>query len=150
MKDVRGKVAFVTGGASGIGLATARRFGAEGAKLCIATTNQAKLDRAVPALRDEGYEAMGLRVDVQHMAEVQAMAAAALAAFGRIDILICSHGYSNFGDVVDQAEEEWLKVLDVDLIGCYRCSKAVLPAMLAQQWGRIIYVSATSAFRCAA
>lgn len=144
------KVAVITGGASGIGLATARRFGAEGAKLCIATSNQEKIDRALPLLRDEGFEVIGVSVDVRQMSSVQAMVATVLAAFGRIDILVCSHGYSNFGDVVDQNEEEWLKVLDVDLIGCYRCSKATLPTMLKQRWGRVIYVSATSAFRCVA
>lgn len=147
---LEGKVAVITGGASGIGLATARRFGAEGAKLCIATSNQEKIDRAVPLLRDEGFEMIGISVDVRQTSSVQAMVAAALEAFGRIDILVCSHGYSNFGDVVEQDEEEWLKVLDVDLVGCYRCSKAALPTMLKQKWGRVIFVSATSAFRCAA
>jgi 3-hydroxybutyrate dehydrogenase len=76
------------------------------------------------------------------------LAAAALGAFGRIDILVCSHGYSHFSNVVDEDEEEWIKVLDIDLIGCFRCSKAVLPAMLKQKWGRIVYVAATSSFRC--
>lgn len=145
---LEGKVAVITGGASGIGLATARRFGAEGARLCVATKNQAKLDRAIPMLQEAGYEAIGVLVDVRRMAEVQAMAAAAVEKFGRIDILICSHGYSHFGNVLDQGEEEWAKVVDVDLTGCYRCSKAVLSTMLAQRWGRIIYVAATSSFRC--
>jgi NAD(P)-dependent dehydrogenase (short-subunit alcohol dehydrogenase family) len=144
------RVALITGGASGIGLATARRFGREGAKLCIATSNQDKIDRAVPSLLREGFEVLGVPVDVRQTASVQTMVSDTLDAFGRIDILVCSHGYSNFGDVVEQDEDEWLKVLDVDLIGCYRCSKAALPGMLKQKWGRIIYVSATSAFRCEA
>jgi NAD(P)-dependent dehydrogenase (short-subunit alcohol dehydrogenase family) len=143
-----GRVAIITGGASGIGLATARRFGAEGARLCVATSNQQKLDRAVPALSAEGYSAIGVRADVQNMAEVRAMAAAALQAFGRIDILVCSHSFSAFGNVVEHDDTLWEKVIDVDLIGCYRCSKAVLPSMLNQKWGRIIFISATSAFRC--
>jgi 3-hydroxybutyrate dehydrogenase len=145
---LEGRVAVITGGASGIGLATARRFGQEGARLCVATINQAKLDQAVPALRGAGYETIGVRVDVQEMPQVRAMAAAVLEAFGRIDILVCSHGFSAFGNVVDHDDTLWERVLDVDLIGCYRCSKAVLPPMLRQKWGRILYVSATSAFRC--
>jgi NAD(P)-dependent dehydrogenase (short-subunit alcohol dehydrogenase family) len=116
----------------------------------VATKNQAKLDRTVPALRKAGYEAIGVLVDVRRTDQVSAMAAAALNAYGRIDILVCSHGYSHFGDVVQQEEDEWMKVVDVDLTGCYRCSKAVLPTMLAQKWGRIIYVAATSSFRCEA
>ena len=143
-----GKVAVITGGASGIGLATAQQYGAEGAKLCISTSNQEKLDRAIPMLRNQKYEAIGVRADVRRMDEVTMLAAKAVEAFGHIDILICSHGYSHFSEVVDEVEEEWVKVLDIDLIGCFRCSKAVLPAMLKQKWGRIIYVSATSAFRC--
>src|SRR5262245_33537534 len=82
------------------------------------------------------------------MADLERLAKHTVEAFGRIDILVCSHGYSHFGQVVYQPEEEWLKVIDVDLAGCYRSSKAVLPTMLAQQSGRIIFVSATSAFRC--
>jgi 3-hydroxybutyrate dehydrogenase len=82
------------------------------------------------------------------MGDLERLARHTVEAFGRIDILVCSHGYSHFGQVVDQPEEEWLKVIDVDLAGCYRSSKAVLPTMLAQQSGRIIFVSATSAFRC--
>jgi 3-hydroxybutyrate dehydrogenase len=143
-----GKVAVITGGASGIGLATAKRFGEEGARLCIATRGQQKLDQAVTVLRESGFEASGATVDVQEMNEVQNLASYALEIFGRIDILICSHGYSHFGDVVEQPEDEWMKVIDIDLTGCYRCAKAVLPAMLQQQFGRIIFVSATSAFRC--
>ncbi len=85
---------------------------------------------------------------VRRMGEVQAMAAAARDAFGRIDILVCSHGFSAWGEVVSHDDALWEQVIDVDLVGCYRCSKAVLPAMLEQSWGRIIYVAATSAFRC--
>jgi len=135
---LRGKVAVITGGASGIGLATAQRFGAEGARLCISTSNQEKLDRAVPLLRNRQFDVVGVRADVRQMKDVTALAAAALEAFGQIDILVCSQGYSHFGNVVDENEEEWIKVVDIDLIGCFRLSKAVLPAMIKQKWGRII------------
>ena len=145
---LEGRVAVITGGASGIGLATARRFGQEGARLVAATINQGKLDAAVPRLRAEGFETIGVQVDVRSMDQVKAMAAAAREAYGRIDILVCSHGFSAFGSVVEQDEALWEKVLDVDLTGCFRCSKAVLPSMLENGWGRIIYVSATSAYRC--
>jgi 3-hydroxybutyrate dehydrogenase len=145
---LEGKVAVITGGASGIGLATARRFAEEGAKLAIATKNEEKLAQGLQSLREAGFAAIGEVVDVRRMAELERFAQQTMGAFGRIDILVCSHGYSHFGQVVDQPEEEWLKVIDIDLAGCYRSSRVVLPAMLAQQWGRIIFVSATSAFRC--
>jgi NAD(P)-dependent dehydrogenase (short-subunit alcohol dehydrogenase family) len=146
--QLKERVAVITGGASGIGLATAKRFGAEGAKLCIATSNREKLESAVKVLHESGFEAISVPVDVRRMEETESLAARALEAFGRIDILVCSHGYSHFGHVVEQAEAEWVKVIDIDLTGCFRCSKAVLPAMLEQKHGRIIFVSATSAFRC--
>jgi NAD(P)-dependent dehydrogenase (short-subunit alcohol dehydrogenase family) len=145
---LEGKVAVITGGASGIGLATAKRFAREGARLSIATKNEEKLRGAVQALRDEGFQVLGELVDVRRMDDLERLARHTVSAFGRIDILVCSHGYSHFGHVVEQPEEEWLKVIDIDLAGCYRSSKAVLPTMLAQQSGRIIFVSATSAFRC--
>lgn len=145
---LEGRVAVITGGASGIGLATARRFGQEGARLCLATSNQAKLDRVVPMLREQGLDVIGACADVRQMPAVQSMAAAALEAFGRIDILVCSHGFSAFGNVLDHDDALWEQVIDVDLTGCYRCSKVVLPSMLQGHWGRIIYVSATSALRC--
>ena len=142
------KVVIITGGASGIGLATARKFGEQGASLCVATSNQEKIDHAVPLLEKEGYDTIGIHVDVRKMHSVMEMVDKVMDRFGQIDILICSHGYSHFGDVVDQPEEEWINVLDVDLIGSYRCSKAVLPPMLDKKWGRIIFVAATSSFRC--
>lgn len=146
--SIQPRAAIITGGASGIGLATARRLGQQGVKLCLATSNQEKLARAVPQLRAEGLDVIGVQTDVRAMAEVRAMADGAREAYGRIDILVCSHGFSAFGNVLEQDEALWEQVIDVDLIGCFRCSKAVLPAMLAQNWGRIVYVSATSAFRC--
>jgi 3-oxoacyl-[acyl-carrier protein] reductase len=143
-----GKVAVITGGASGIGFATALRFGRQGAKLCISTHNREKIERGVAKLREAGFDALGVVSDVRRLSETEKLAADTLEKFGRIDILICSHGYSHFGHVVDQPEEEWAKVIDVDLTGCYRCARAVLPAMLRQKSGRIIFVAATSAFRC--
>ncbi len=143
-----GKVVLITGGASGIGLATAKRFGEMGARLCISTSNNQKLEIAVPMLNDLGYDVIGTHVDVRQMNSVKSMIDHAINKFGQVDVLICSHGYSHFGDVVDQPDEEWIRVLDTDLTGCYRCSKAVLPSMIKKEWGRIIFVAATSSFRC--
>lgn len=142
------KVVLITGGASGIGLVTAQRFGSQGARICIATSNNEKIESAVPHLKDMGFSVIGVHVDVRNMASVQAMTDKTIEKFGRVDILICSHGYSHFGDVIDQPEDEWTRVLDTDLTGCYRCSKAVLPSMINDKWGRIIFVAATSSFRC--
>ena len=87
-------------------------------------------------------------MDVRQINSVQSMVDYSINNFGQVDVLICSHGYSHFGDVVDQPEEEWIRVLDTDLTGCYRCSRAVLPSMIKKEWGRIIFVAATSSFRC--
>lgn len=132
------KVALITGGAGGIGLAAARRFGAAGANLCIADSNQDELEQAGASLGEGGFEVMAMHLDVRRLSTVQAMVAATLDVFGRIDILVCAHG------LAQPTEAEWEKFVEVQFIGCYRCSQAVLPMMRQQGWGRIMYVSTPS------
>jgi NAD(P)-dependent dehydrogenase (short-subunit alcohol dehydrogenase family) len=130
-----GKVALITGGASGLGLAAARRFGIAGANLCIAANNQDELERAGAILGKDGFEVMAMHVDLRRLSTVQAMVAAALDVFGRLDILVCAHSSAQ------PTETDWDKTIDLELNGCYRCSQAVLPLMRQQGWGRIIYVA---------
>ena len=84
MKDLHGKVAVITGGASGIGLAMAEAFGAEGMRLVIADVEPGRLDGAVAGLRAKGFEAIGVMTNVARFTEVEALAAATLAAFGKV------------------------------------------------------------------
>lgn len=134
--SLAGKVALIIDGASSIGLAAARRFGAAGVNLCIAASNQDELEQTGAILGEDGFEVMAMHVDVRRISTVHATVAAALDVFGRLDILVCAPG------LAQPAETDWEKTIDLELNGCYRCSQAVLPMMRQQSWGRIIYVAA--------
>ena len=92
MDHLAGKVAVITGGASGIGLAMAHAFGAAGLKLVLGDIEQAALDRAVPELAARGFQVVGVRTDVARFADVEALAQAALAAFGKIHVAVNNAG----------------------------------------------------------
>ncbi len=133
------RVAIVTGAAGSLGQAIARRFAAEGAKLVLD-------DLAAPAqlaeeLSKSGAAVLALAGDVSSEADVGQMAQRALAAFGRIDVLVNVAGINSQGglDAVDLAT--WEKVLRTNLTSAFLCCKAVVPAMRSQGHGRIINIS---------
>jgi NAD(P)-dependent dehydrogenase (short-subunit alcohol dehydrogenase family) len=109
-----GKVAVVTGGASGIGLATARRFAAEGARVVIGDLDT---EGVATAQRAIGEAAAGVRCDVRVEAEVEALIAAAVERFGGIDIAFANAGTGSFAPVIDADVAEWLRVLEVNVLG---------------------------------
>ena len=135
------KVAVVTGGAAGIGFAYARRFLAEGARVVVA-------DVADPVAAAEKLGApdrvLGLRTDVSDAAAVRAMAEAAVARFGRIDVLV--NNAAVFASLTPQPfdaipEAEWDRVMAVNVKGIWNCARAVVPVMRAQGGGRIVNVA---------
>jgi meso-butanediol dehydrogenase/(S,S)-butanediol dehydrogenase/diacetyl reductase len=107
-----GKVAVITGGASGIGEATARRLNAEGASLLLADLDEA---RGTALAAELGERVIFRRVDVAVWEEVDAMVAAAVAAFGRLDILFNNAGIGAFSSTPDLSIEDWKRVIAVDL-----------------------------------
>ena len=131
------KVAVITGAASGIGAACALRFAAEGARI-------AGLDVAEPsaahrdAVETAAPGALWERVDVRDEASIERAVAAALARFGRIDLLVNAAGVSGFGAVDELAADEWDRVLGINLKGTYLVSKHVVRGMKAQQSGSIV------------
>ena len=136
-----GKVAVITGGAAGIGFAYAKRFIAEGARVVVA-------DIADPAAAVDKLEAagraLGVRTDVSDAASVRAMVEAALARFGRIDVLV--NNAAIFAILKPQPfeeipEAEWDRVMAVNVKGVWNCARAVVPAMRAQGGGRIVNVA---------
>jgi len=138
--DVRGRVAVVTGGVSGIGLAIARRLLTGGAKLSL-------WDRSGDALAAQGPEldAHAATVDVRDYAQVERARDATLAALGRIDILVTSAGIT--GPNVPVAEyplEGWRDVLDINLTGTFHCARAVVPAMTSAGYGRIVAIASVA------
>ena len=136
-----GKVAVITGGAAGIGFAYAKRFLAEGARVVVADI--ADPAAAVDKLGTAG-RALGVRTDVSDAGSVRAMVEAALARFGRIDVLV--NNAAVFATLTPQPfdeipEAEWDRVMAVSVKGVWNCARAVVPAMRAQGGGRIVNVA---------
>jgi NAD(P)-dependent dehydrogenase (short-subunit alcohol dehydrogenase family) len=129
MQNLTDQVAVVTGGASGIGLALARAFAAQGCRLVIADIEEAALEKAAASL-PEGT--LTVRTDVSKAADVAALANATLERFGRVDILCNNAGISTFNTIDNQTLEDWKWVLDVDLWGVIHGVHTFLPIMKKQ------------------
>lgn len=132
------RVALITGGASGIGKATARVFLEQGARVVIADLNAESLDQAVRDLKAAGEQVAGVQGDVRSMADAGAMVRAAVDAFGRLDILFCNAGITSVMPISELTEEEWDAVIDTNLKGMFTLIKQSLPQMRAQGGGTII------------
>ena len=143
-----GKVAIVTGGAMGIGRAVVEGLLAEGASVVIA--DRAGAAEAAKALDNAGISVIGVACDVSSQSETEAMAGAALEAFGRIDVLVNNAGiYSSLktGPFEDLDIDEWRRVLEVNVIGQAMATRAVVPAMRRQGGGSIVNFSSGTPFK---
>lgn len=132
------KVAVVTGAADGIGKAIAKEFVNEGAKVAIADINYEKAQETAAEI---GSAAFPIKVDVTDAAQVEKMVSDAIDHFGKIDILVNNAGVVRKGWVKDLPEETWDEVLTINLKGTFLCSKAVLPELIKNNYGRIITIS---------
>ena len=143
---LKDRVAMITGAASGIGRATAALFAAEGASLVLTDIDGDRLASHAATL--DGAEILSRRADVARGADVEALAAAALERFGRIDILCNIAGRGSFGDLLTTTEDDWDDVFATNLKSVFLCSRAVLPGMIAQ--GRGVIVNTGSVWALAA
>ena len=134
--DFSGEVAVITGGAQGIGLATARRMIEGGAQVRLWDIDAAMLEKAKAALGD----ACSIdRVDITDPAACQAAASAAVADLGKLSVLVNSAGIAGLNDPVEvYPEEEWLRIINLNLNGTFYTNKAVVPHMRAAGYGRIV------------
>lgn len=135
------KVAIVTGGGRGIGEAIARAMAAEGARLVIAELDPATGERTAAELG-----ALFIPCDVRERAQLERVAAEALTAYGRIDILVANAGINVFHEPLAMPEEEWRRCFAVDLDGVWHSCRAVLPTMLAQGAGSIVAIASCHSF----
>ena len=134
--DLSGRVAIVTGGARGIGLACAARLLACGAEIHLWDRDAAAVDRAAKGLGDR---VRATALDVTDEAAVEAATKAALDASGRIDILVNNAGITGPNKPTwAYTPTEWRNVIDVDLTGAFLCLRSVVPAMMERNWGRIV------------
>jgi len=135
------KVSIITGGAQGIGLATALKFAREGAIVVVCDVSQDGVDAAVAQCQACGAQALGLRVDVTQREMVDAMVTQVLAQFGRIDVLVNNAGITRDARLVKMTLEQFDKVVDVNLRGVFHCSQAVAIPMSNQGSGVILNAS---------
>jgi 3-oxoacyl-[acyl-carrier protein] reductase len=139
-KRLEGKVAIVTGGAQGIGFATARKFMDEGAAVAVCDVRKEAVDEAVAALSRRG-PVRGHVVDVTRRDQVDAMAAGVKEEFGRIDVLVNNAGITLDARLQKMTEDQFDKVVAVNLKGTYNCAQAVVDTMVAQGGGVILNAS---------
>lgn len=138
---IDGKTAIVTGAGSGIGAAVAQRFSKEGVQVVVADLDFQNAQSVQKDIEAGGGKAIAVAVDVSDAAAVQAMMDATIAAFGTVHILVNNAGLARDGRITKMSEEDWDVVVDVGLKGAFLCTKAVLPFMTEQKWGRIINMS---------
>ncbi len=140
MFSLEGKVALVTGAAYGIGLAIAEALAEAGAKIVYNVSRQSTLDRAIAAYKQLGIDAKGYLCDVTNEDEVKAMVADIEKTVGTIDILVNNAGIIKRIPMEVMAAEDFRRVIDVDLVGPFICSKAVIPGMIKKGAGKIINI----------
>jgi len=141
VSQLEGKVALVTGGSSGIGRAAALKFASEGAKVVIADVNAEGGESTVRLIRDGGGEAIFVSTDVARATEVEALVTRAVQVYGRLDAALNNAGISIEGRVHEISEEEWDRLLGINLKGVWLCMKYELIQMLKQGSGAIVNMS---------
>ncbi|GAA4543909.1 SDR family NAD(P)-dependent oxidoreductase [Pseudonocardia xishanensis] len=146
MKSLRDKVAVVTGAASGVGLGLAERFAAEGMKVVLADVEEIPLKAAVERLRAGGAEVLGVRTDVRHESEMQALADATLDAFGGVHLLCNNAGVETGGTFAEIPAESWRWVLDVNLWGVLHGCRIFLPLLRRQVEAHIVNTGSGASF----
>ena len=138
---LQGKVCIITGAGAGIGLATARRFAAEGATVVICDLRQADVDAAVQMVRALGAKASGYALSVTDRPAVDAMVAAVKTEHGRIDVLVNNAGITQDARLQKMTLQQFDAVIDVNLRGVFHCSQAVADTMVLQGSGVILNAS---------
>ncbi|MBI5013975.1 MAG: 3-oxoacyl-ACP reductase FabG [Deltaproteobacteria bacterium] len=135
---LKDKVAVITGGARGIGKATAELFGKEGAKLILADFDQETGETTVGELKARGIPCVFVRTNVVDAASVAALFARTVEEFGRVDVLVNNAGITADGWLAKMSEDQWDRVIGVNLKGVFLCSQAAVKIMLEQGSGCIL------------
>lgn len=137
---LQGKTAIVTGAASGIGRAIAERFANEGAKVAVADLNAEAAETVVEGIRGAGGEAMAVAMDVADEEAVNAGVQRVLDAWGKVDILVSNAGIQIVKPVEQFSYAEWRRMIAIHLDGAFLLTRACLPSMYANRYGRVIYM----------
>ena len=139
------RVAVVTGGGSGMGRAICHRLAARGHGVAVLDIDGDATEQVAKEIQADGGRAVGIAVDVSDRGAVDAAMDQARAAFGPIGILVTSAGIEGFVSFLDIEVAAWERMLAVNLTGTFHCIQAVVPDMVAAEWGRIVTISSSSA-----
>uniref|UniRef100_A0A450UYP3 3-oxoacyl-[acyl-carrier protein] reductase n=1 Tax=Candidatus Kentrum sp. LFY TaxID=2126342 RepID=A0A450UYP3_9GAMM len=138
---ISGKVALVTGGARGIGLASALEMAKEGCNLVITDRDEAGLAKAEEQIRIFGVETVTVAADLEKPEGVDKAVSAAFDKFGQVDILFNNAGHAHPSTTINATDAEWESQLNIHLMACVRTCRAIIPGMVKREWGRIINMS---------
>ena len=144
---LKGKVAIVTGGASGIGKATVEAYAREGANVVIGDMMLDEAKAVAESVSQNGVKAIAVKCDVSKKADAENLAAAALKEFGRLDILFANAGFAFNALLGDTREEDIDRVLNVMVKGTMFCCQAVLPHMMEKSYGKIVITSSIAGLK---
>ncbi len=145
MTELAGQVAIVTGGAQGIGRAVALTLADAGADIALTNIRCSKLDETLREIEAKGRKALKFCVNVTDIEAVQEMVEQTLATCGKIDILVNNAGITKDNLVMRMKTDDWEAVLKTNLDGTFYCTRAVLPSMVRQRYGRIINIASVVA-----
>ena len=145
---LRGRVAVVGGGSKGLGRACADALAREGARLVICSRNAAELEAAAAEIRQAtGAETLAFPADLSQAAGVDALIEAAVAHYGRLDVVVANSGGPPAGRPMDTTEETWAQAIEMSLLFFIRLSRAAVPPMRRNSWGRIVNILASTVYQ---
>ncbi|WPR72894.1 3-ketoacyl-ACP reductase [Flavobacterium sp. NG2] len=144
MIDLKNKNALITGAGKGIGKAIAIALAKEGVNVILVARTQEDIDNVALKVRSLRVKALALTADVSDNESVKTAVDKALSEFGSIDILINNAGIAAFGKFLDMETTDWERIIQVNLMGTYYVTRAVLPNMIERQTGDIINISSTA------
>lgn len=143
-----GKVAIVTGSTRGIGRATAEAFARAGARVVISSRKPEAVEAMVATLRAAGHDVVGIPAHVGKAEDLKRLVDATLAAFGRLDVVVCNAAVNPvFAELQDITEDTWAKVMETNLTSVWRMAKAAFPHIAAQGGGAMVLLSSTASLQ---